>query len=104
MRSYGAFMTIIQSKRNKSLKEKKKSRQQELKENRVMTIETTFEEWVQDENKLVSEVRFLESNDIKTTKQVQLQIAEHSISFGKLIYIWSSRFPILPDTVVFSFY
>lgn len=88
--------------KEQELKEKKKSRQQELKENRVMTIETTFEEWYK-MNKLVSEVRFLESNDIKTIKQVQLQIAEHSISFGKLIYIWSSRFPILPDTVVSLF-
>jgi hypothetical protein len=88
--------------KEQELKEKRKSRQQELKENRIKTIESTFEEWYK-MNKLVSEVRFLESNDIKAIEQVQLQIAEHSISFGKLIYIWSSRFPILPDTIVSLF-
>jgi len=88
--------------KEQELKEKKKSREQELKEDRVKTIESTFEEWNKI-NKLVSEVRFLESNDIKNIEQVQLQLAEQSISFGKLIYIWSSRFPILPDTVVSLF-
>lgn len=65
--------------KEQELKEKKKSTEQELKENRVRTIESTFEEWNKI-NKLVSEVRFLESNDIKKIEQVQLQIAEHSIS------------------------
>ena len=88
--------------REQDLKEKRNVREQDLREKRIATIEKTSGEWDKI-NSLVSEVRFCEGQKDPKLKDIQLRIAQHSISFGELIYIWSSRFQlfrILP--LVFS--
>jgi hypothetical protein len=92
--------------KEEELKEERKRREEQLKEKRLETIEQTFEQWNQI-NKILSEVRFYgdedEEKENKRIKDIQSRIAEHSISFGKLIYSWSSRFPIVPDTLISLF-
>lgn len=85
--------------REQDLKERRKVREQDLKEKRIASIEKTFEEWGKI-NTLVSEVRFCKGKEDPKLDDIQLRLAQHSISFGELIYIWSSRFPILPDMAI----
>jgi hypothetical protein len=74
---------------------------EEHKVKRIDAIEKTFDQWNQI-NYLISEVRFVKliESDISN---VQSKIASQSIAFSKLIYIWSSRFPILPNIASYLF-
>ena len=74
---------------------------EEHKVKRIDAIEKTFDQWNQI-NYLISEVRFVKliESDISN---VQSKIASQSIAFSKLIYIWSSRFPILPNMASYLF-
>lgn len=67
---------------------------EEHKRQRIETIEQTFDQWNQI-NSLISEVRFVKLDKLEI-RDVQFKISSQSITFGKVIYLWSSRFPILP--------
>jgi hypothetical protein len=70
-------------------------REAENKDKRADTIAMTFQMWNQINN-LVSDVRFCESKPGLQITDLQLRIARQSITFGEVIYSWSTRFTILP--------
>lgn|GEM_PF-2629745 len=74
---------------------------EEHKRQRIETIEQTFDQWNQI-NGLISEIRFVKL-DKSEIRDVQFKIASQSITFGKVIYLWSSRFPILPSVASYLF-
>jgi hypothetical protein len=88
--------------REQDLKERRKQREQDLKERRLESIKKTFEEWNKI-NSLVGQVRFCDGKDDPKLKEAQLKLAEHSISFGELISLWSSSFPVIPVSVISMF-